>query len=324
MSRARRGSRLRVLTYHRVAEPRSRPHLSPALVSATPETFERQMRALRRDQDVVSIGDVLAAVETGAGLPSRALLLTFDDAYHDLIEHAIPILRGLALPALVFVPTAFPGHPERSYWSDRLHHAFSVTAARGLESPAGHLSLATPRERRESLRRLGQHLKTLPHREAAEAVERACEELGVRPHGAKSVLDWDELRDLARSGIAVAAHSRSHALLTRLSPSEVRAEISGARADLERELGAALPVFCYPNGSHDPSSVAILREEGFRVAFTTLDGVNDLTRVDPLRLRRTNVTPRTGPARLRLRLTRFGAWLDAWRHRGASQRPHLA
>ena len=103
--------------------------------------------------------------------------------------------------------------------------------------------------------------------------------------------------------------------LTRLSPEEVRAEIAGAREDLERELGTSLPIFCYPNGSHDDRVVSILREEGYRLAFTTRHGGNDLTSIDPLRLRRTNVSRRTTPGLLRVRLSRWGGWIDAWRHR---------
>ncbi len=314
MSRARR-LELRVLTYHRVAEPEDHQDLNPRTISATPDGFERQMRLLRRRYAVVSLAEVLNALGETAALPRRAVHVTFDDAYADLADHALPILEQLGLPATIFVPTAFPDHPERSFWTDRLYSALQRAASGELVTPIGGLSLRTPEERRAGLKRLLEHLKRIPHADAVMLVDRVCENVGAGFIPRKSSLGWDELRSLVKRGIAVAAHSRSHAILTRLPPEEVRKEVAGAREDLERELGQALPVFCYPNGSHDDRVVSILREEGYRLAFTTLDGHNDLSVDDPLRLRRTNITPRTSGPIFRLRLTGWGARLDARRHR---------
>jgi len=51
------GRRLRVLTYHRVAEAGASDDLNPRLVSATPGAFERQMRMLSRRHAVVSMAE---------------------------------------------------------------------------------------------------------------------------------------------------------------------------------------------------------------------------------------------------------------------------
>lgn len=313
---SRPSAHLRVLTYHRVAEPGERTDLDPTLISATPDVFERQMRMLQRDCAVVGLNDVLRAIETGSGLPSRAVLLTFDDGYDDLAVHAIPTLEALGLSATIFVPTAFPDHPERSFWADRLHRAFSGTTSSALDGPLGPLSLRTPDDRLASRKWLRSHLKTLPHPQAALLVEEICGQLGEPEERRPSVLGWDELRRLSARGFAVASHTRHHRLLTRLSPEEVREEIVGAREDLDRELGRSPAVLCYPNGSHDERVVSILREEGYRLAFTTLHGGNDLRAIELLCLRRSNVSRRTGVGLLRLRLTRWGGWFDAWRHRG--------
>jgi len=61
--------------------------------------------------------------------------------------------------------------------------------------------------------------------------------------------------------------------------------------------------------------VSVLREQGIRLAFTTLSGPNKLGSVDPLRLRRTMIMPRTTRAIFFLRLLRLGIHMDAWRDR---------
>jgi len=309
--------RLRVLTYHRVANPGGDPSLDPRMISATPEGFALQMEHLRRHYAPVSLPEVLAAVESEAELPRRAVLVTFDDAYADFVEWAWPTLRSLGIPATMFVPTAYPDHPERSFWQDRLHWAFTRTSLSELSiEPGLTLPLRTAEERRRSLKTLMTLLKSQPNDVSGGLVDRVCAELGETRPPKKSVLSWEELRQLAAEGLALGAHSRHHPLLTRVGPDEVRREAVGARQDLEREIGCAPPVFCYPSGDHDAAVVAILAEEGFRVAFTTLDGQNDLRRAELLRLRRTNITPRTTPLVFRLRLMRLVSVIDGWRHRG--------
>ncbi len=313
---ARSVNRLGVVTYHRVAEPAATPELNPRSVTVSPRRFERQMRILLRHRTVVSLADVVRAVETGAPLPPRAVLITFDDAYADLSGAALPILERLGIPATIFVPTAFPDHPERGFHTDRIHRGFTRTTRRGVETPIGRLPLGTPEERRSSVMRVEDELlKKMRHQEAESLVEALGRELGVPPLPTKSVLGWDELRAWAARGFSLAAHSRNHVILVHATEAEIRDEVAGARQDLEREIGSSPAVFCYPNGSHDEKVVSIVREEGYRIAFTTLHGANDLATADPLRLCRTHVGRATSPFLLRLRTSAWGARLDAWRHR---------
>lgn len=307
---------LRILTYHRVANPHDAPSLNPRMISATPHVFAAQMRLLSREYRVVRMEEVLHALAAKKSLPARAVLLTFDDAYCDFGEIAWPILRREKLPATLFVPTGFPDHPERAFWWDRLHRAFCQSAQKKIVlAPVGELDLQSPQALHESLKRTQNYVKTLPHDHALQFIDEICLRMNGSLSPQKSVLSWNELRELQRDGVTMGAHTVSHPLMTRLAHERVRLEITQSQQDLQRELGATLPIFCYPSGGHDDAVVQLLREENFQLAFTTLDGQNDLQRVDPLRLRRTNITRRTSPLLLRIRLMKWAARIDAWRHR---------
>jgi len=60
--------------------------------------------------------------------------------------------------------------------------------------------------------------------------------------------------------------------------------------------------------------VRIVRESGFHIGFTTTDGLNDLSCGDSLRLRRTNITPRTNSVVFRVRMLPQFARIDELRH----------
>ena len=307
---------LRVLTYHRVADPRDTPMLHPGMISATPAIFAQQMKYLAKHYRVVSMAEVLQAVEQGAALPRRAVLLTFDDAYHDFGDLAWPILRRYRLPVTLFVPTGYPNRPERAFWWDRLYQAITYTTQTVLrDTPLGLLPLATSEQRHTSLRRLQNALKTMPHPEAVALIEVVCTTLGVAPLLQRSVLTWEELRQLANEGVTLGAHTQTHPVMTQLSPQQVRLEIAGSQQDLRREIGHVWPIFCYPSGHHDEVVLQVLQDEGFVLAFSTLAGHNDLHAVDLLRLRRINITRRSSQPIFRLRLLRVGAYLDMWRRR---------
>lgn len=306
---------LRVVTYHRVADPEPSSRLSPQLISATVSGFARQMEFLARNYQAVRMETVLEAALGRKALPKRAVIITFDDAYHDLVENALPVLRRLRLPATVFVPTAYPNHPEHSFWWDRLYGAVMFTSLDLLQdSPVGTLRFADRATRWQAVRRLQNHIKTLPHHEAMAQIDSLCQILEADGLPRKTVMDWDELRQAHRAGIDLAAHTRTHALLDRIPLADARDEIAGSQADLEREIGSVLPAFSYPNGNHNDAIVQLLREEGFVLGFTCLDGHNDLSRIDPLRLCRTDITRKTTPLLFRLRLMPMFTHIDRWRH----------
>ena len=278
---------LAVLTYHRVDEPDAHPELHPGLLSATPEGFDDQMRRLAAAAHPVGLRDVLAARRAGSQLPARAVLVTFDDAYADFDRYAWPILRRNGVPAVMFVPTAFPD-AARPFWWDRLHHAVTAAGPGRLATPWGTFALDDgPRHR--LVRELRHRLKSLPHSEATSLVETWCAELAV-PEPPPHVLGWDALRRLAGEGLAVAPHTRNHPLLPRVDRSEAVAEVAGSLADLRARLGEAPPVLAYPSGAHDAVVRQAAGEAGIELAFTTDRGVNDLRRpTDWLALRRINV-----------------------------------
>lgn len=320
MTDMERGSMLRVLTYHRVADPAATPHLNPALVSATPAAFEASMKTLARHYRVVSIEEVLECVRRARPLPARAVLLTFDDGYRDFAEIAWPILRWLRLPVTLFVPTAYPGDPTLEFWWDRLYRAFAHCRVDRVEGGAlGPLPLRTPAERRTSLKRLLTHVKSISHDTAMSVVDGICATLECPAARERSVLTWEELRRLVREGVNVGSHTRTHPILTMIPSRRLREEIRGARQDLDREIGGMLPVLAYPAGAHDSVVLRAVGEEGIELAFTTIGGHNAFPPADPLRLCRTNLTRRTSPAALRLRLTRWGGAVDRWRQ--AAPRP---
>src|SRR6516162_2968802 len=80
---------------------------------------------------------------------------------------------------------------------------------------------------------------------------------------------WKQLRELARDGLTLGSHTRTHPVMTQVTRAQMREEVQGSLEDLKREIGACLPIFCYPNGNYNDTVVSVLRDQGIRLAFTT-------------------------------------------------------
>lgn len=99
-------SRLRILAYHAIADLREDPVL--AEYGVAPELFTAQLDDLvAHGWRFVDLDAVLAWLAGEGGLPRRAVLVSFDDAYTDLLEVAAPLLGERGIPAVVF---AVAGH----------------------------------------------------------------------------------------------------------------------------------------------------------------------------------------------------------------------
>jgi peptidoglycan/xylan/chitin deacetylase (PgdA/CDA1 family) len=288
---------LTVLTYHRVGRPTQDAGL-PSLFSATPEEFDQHLEAIAERFRPISVDELLARRDRPDRLPPRAVLVTIDDAYAGTAEVIWPRLREAGVPAVLFVPTAFPG-TQPGFWWDQVAMAVARTSERSIREGKDDLRLDDAASRRRATRRLVDALKDMDHEAAVARAEQLIAMLsgpGAAAIAPPRTLDWQRLRTLAAEGLAMAPHSRTHPMLDRLASDRLDDEIAGSREDLVEQIGHPAEVFAYPSGRHSPVVVDAVRRAGFRAAFTTRRATNRLADADWFRLARINVALGSRPA----------------------------
>jgi GT2 family glycosyltransferase/peptidoglycan/xylan/chitin deacetylase (PgdA/CDA1 family) len=97
---------VRVLCYHAIADLRGARVIEQ--YGVPPAAFRRQLTLLTRYFRCIGAEEFRRFLG-GAGVPRRALLLTFDDCFQDLADAALPVLREVGAPALAFVVTGRVG-----------------------------------------------------------------------------------------------------------------------------------------------------------------------------------------------------------------------
>jgi peptidoglycan/xylan/chitin deacetylase (PgdA/CDA1 family) len=287
---------LLILAYHRVLDigEEARFAQDPELVSASVEDFERQMGFVRKHFNVLRLADVADCLERNRPLPPRSLVVTFDDGHLDNYTHAFPVLRGLGMPACIFLSTDYIGS-TRMFWFDRvaqlLYHA-----------PAGQwrfadVPIVLPAHdvpaRRAAAGALLRRLKQVPDAQRLDCVAALEETFGafVPAAGApsRSALNWEEVRKMAAAGIEFGSHTCSHPILTRLDERGLTRELEESRRVIGDRLGSPVDIIAYPvgkAGAYDERVIAASRRCGYRLGISYETGINRVGQLQPFALRR--------------------------------------
>ncbi len=290
-------SRAVILRYHSVSDwTEENSSYREHAIAVSPALFERQMKHIADHYRVVALGELVERLAAREPFPENAVAITFDDGYRDNFVHALPVLRRYGLPATVYVTTGGTGSGW-GFWLSRMRATLMRSSVQRIAvAGLGTLELGEPVARQNAMKRLALHFKSLPLEEAKAMLDAAGRACGVEqppPDADAWMMNWDELREMARAGVEIGAHTCTHPILTRQTTEVARAEIEDSRRVLEEGLGKPPVHFAYPNGSgilnHDARTAALVREAGFRSAATSVNG--PLRRnSDPYRLERVGVS----------------------------------
>lgn len=276
-------NRLTVLTYHRVTDATlpSFDHLRPN-VSASPQQFDQQMAYVARHFHVINLETLENALLRGGKLPSRPLLLTFDDGYLDNYENAFPVLKRYQLPAVIFLMTSLIGNAGLPWWdlgAYAFHHTTCTTANLPLIGTRTLIDPANPRAKQSAEREMLAALKPLPAEQQRSIVDALFTVLNVAPPPAEShFMSWAQVREMAAHGVSFQPHTVSHPRISGLDQAGAAREIEQSSREIAEHIGQPgykACAFAYPfglPGDYHVETLAALRTHDIRLAFTLTPG----------------------------------------------------
>ena len=133
-----------ILMYHRIdAVLPTLPSLTQRL-TVDPNDFARQMAWLhRRRYHTITQRQLFRALELGKPLPSRPVLITFDDGYRDVALKAMPVLRRFHMHATAYVITDRISAGDSSFLTWRLLRRMERSGIEIGSHTVHHLELPT-------------------------------------------------------------------------------------------------------------------------------------------------------------------------------------
>jgi peptidoglycan/xylan/chitin deacetylase (PgdA/CDA1 family) len=282
--RLRNRDALTVATFHRVL-PREDPRWNTALAEWTlsVDVFEDCLVFFKRHYAVVGLPDLLASIRGERPLPPRSLLLTFDDGYADNEEYALPLLRQHSLPAAVFVYSDAIGQKTRLWTEDFLWAYLSGDVAHdevkrfdrrvGLNALR---SIADPTALVWDIVQRGPQLNIGDVDAALAQLNKPLSRVSDPPQ----MLSAEQVQSLARHGVAIGAHGKTHTALcfaTDLA-SELREPRHVLENVLQTETQHQIVGLSFPHGAHTPVIADRSLQEGYELLFTIQQELSPVSR----------------------------------------------
>jgi len=241
----------------------------------------------------MGLADLVSKIRERKPIPANAVALTFDDGYRDNYEVAFPILQKYGVPATIFLTTSFIDQKDVP-WNDKVTFALKHTHLKTLTFKYRDEEFCYPlgdiADRLNARDKILWLLRHVAHEDKLRLVYEITRSLSVTDFDYlwKSMLTWDQVREMHQRGIGLGAHTITHPILTRLPLDKAQHEIEGSKRAIEAAIGAPIQLFAYPAGTRADVSHAIkevVRRSGFQGAVTTIFGFNS-PETDPYALRR--------------------------------------
>ena len=241
---------VKTIMYHAVLEPRL-DFKASYYHSIYKNALEKQLKYCKTNFSILHPNDYLESLEGTKKFPKKALLVTFDDGYQNIFDLALPILKKLKIPAIVFFNTKNLD-AKGWLWFSRLK---ALEQRKQLDWGA----LSKPLES-SSLENIEQQLKVLQAPSIADASSIEREQFnGASINSIKAGID---------SGYIIpGGHTVDHVKLIFEAPKTAYQQIEQNKQQLEQLLNVPIDFFAYPEGLVNTNIARIVEEIGYKAAF---------------------------------------------------------
>lgn len=265
-----------VLFLHRFAMPEL------GVTGHDPVILRQWLEYLRRHRyRLMGLLELVAHVEQGIPFAENAVVFTVDDGYADFPAVAAPVFAAYDCPVTVFLITDFVSGKLWN-WFDRVPWIIG-------QSARGELSVEMSGERivlkwSDAIGRaiaseeIVERLKRLADGEKEALIRALAESLNVAlPSGVPErdrAMTWGQVRACARDGVTFGPHTLTHPILSQVDARRSEYEIAESWRRVAAETDAAVPVFCYPNGTEADFSIRekdSVANAGMRAALSTFE-----------------------------------------------------
>lgn len=268
MLRLGKKNTLSVLCLHRISDERDY-FFNPIQT----ETFRLLLEYVCKYYIVVSFKDI----HVPASKPK--LILSFDDGYYDFIQHAMPILQRMGLPANHNIVNACANSNE-TIWTQKLNDIFNHLKENNITTD--------PEIKKVSefggnwmmyYLKFFHHLLNTGEQKRKNVITQLAAQYNIRSH--HRMMNWEEIIYLANNDVDVGSHTYNHNILTTVEgmtamETEVRASLDELRIKLNREVD----ILSLPNGQYNEQVKAFVEKSGVKYMLLVDNQVNDISQVN--------------------------------------------
>lgn len=291
---------LTVVMYHYVRDLKNSRY--PDIKGCDISAFREQVAFIKKHYHPVTVEEVIDAYYSKKQLPDHAILLTFDDAYSDHFEYAFPVLYHEGIQGVFFAPVkAVTEHTVLDV--NKVHFIIASTPTErtpellkelqrmveenreeyGLESfDSYYEKLAVPNrfDTKEVIlvkRLLQVALPEMLRKKITSELFHKVVGMDEAVFSRELYMSLDQIKCMVDCGMHIGSHGYDHYWLNSLSIEKQQFEIEKS-IEFIKSVGGDINNWTigYPYGVYNDDTIALLKQYGCKMGFTTKVGVADL------------------------------------------------
>jgi peptidoglycan/xylan/chitin deacetylase (PgdA/CDA1 family) len=216
---------------------------------------DKYFNFLKKNYTIISLADIITAKKNNFSLPTKSLLITFDDGKAGNYK-LLPLFKKYEIKPTIFLCSEIVA-TKKGFWFDYPSIKNNIDEFKKMDNSERLFRLST----------LGFHLDN--------------------EYESYTALSADQIKEM-KPYVDFQAHTKYHPILPNCSYDIAYEEIVGSKASLESKFELNIFAFAYPNGDYSDREINMLRNGGYECAFTTRPGYNhtsthlfELKRLDP-------------------------------------------
>ena len=282
---------IKIIMYHYVRDLQASEY--PAIKGLDVSIFEKQMKYLTNQYDILRMEDVISAYKTGddSMLPEQGVLLTFDDGYIDHYEMVYPILKKYGVQGSFF-PNGMAVKEHKLLTVNRIHFILAAAEAQdkyfyrelvqecfslmdefrtqGVRLKSNeeyYRELAIPNRwdpgevifvKRLLQNALPEDIRTAIAKRLFEKYVGIAEDVFAK----KLYMNEEQIREMKRDGMFFGLHGYDHYWLGKLTPEKMHEDIEKALDCFQDVIDRECWVMNYPYGNYSAEVLDYIREIG--------------------------------------------------------------
>lgn len=300
-------NKLYIVMYHYTRELKHSRY--PEIKGLDISLFRGQIEFMKNNFNVVTMEQVIDAVEGKSELPPKAILLTFDDGYIDNYTYALPVLEEFGVQGSFFIPgKTFTTHQLLDV--NKIHYILAsadiyrlvedvkkeMDYYRGREydyAPTEELfqeyAVASRFDIKETIfvKRMLQTVlpEKLRNRISSNLFEKYMgiteEQLAYELYMTES-----QIKTMKRHGMFIGVHGYDHYWLGNLSPEQMRQDIAMALDTLDAFIDRKHWVMNFPYGNYNQDVLDYVKSQGACAGLTTEVRIAEIGKDNALELPR--------------------------------------
>jgi len=221
---------------------------------------------IENNYQTISLDELVENLRQNSPLPHKTVVFTVDDGFSDQFEVIAPIFSKYKIPLTCFVSTDLID--QKSWlWDDQVRYILEESKKNNIvvKLPNGSgYQISLKKEIKKTRQKLIAKLKKLDQTHIYAWIGDLYNAAGIlKPNKAPEKFrggSWSQLLKFTESGHRIAAHSKTHRILSMLNECEYAEEISGSIERIKKMLPVYSKVFAYPSGKESEFDI---REQAF-------------------------------------------------------------